>query len=253
MFKQARRLWRLLAFGFISSCAVVEFLLLGSWRKPAAKLRYQAHWFHRYAKPVLKMMGIQVTPRGTFSKTPLMVSNHLSYMDVFSIVAVHPVIFVSMIEVKKWPWGGLLARCAGTLFIDRKRKSELSRISEAIEKSAAAGVTVCLFAEGTTSDGKTVLPFYSSLLEPAVKNRWKVLPCHLTYRNLENGENKIAWHGAHPFLPHLLELLLQSKTEVIVEAGKMQQSEDRKKLNATLHAEVLRMHGDLSPQNNHEL
>jgi 1-acyl-sn-glycerol-3-phosphate acyltransferase len=243
MLAQMRRLGRLITFGILSFLVVLEFLLLASWRSSSARYRYQARWFYRHAKWANRLIGLHPVLKGHLIKTPLLVCNHLSYLDIFVLAELQPVIFISMAEVKKWPWGGLLARCAGTIFVERQRKSDLIRVNRQIEEIIAAGITVVFFPEATTSDGTRVLPFHSSLLEVAVKNGWPVLPCHLSYRVNETGNSEAAcWHDSQPFFPHLMQFLLYSSTDVQVQWGIPQRASDRKTLAKQLHEEVSRMH-----------
>src|SRR5437773_7774078 len=101
----------------------------------------------------------------------LLVCNHLSYLDIVVLSSIRPCIFVAKRDVRAWPLFGWLARAAGTIFVERNCRSaaahEVARISSAIE----SGLLVVLFPEGTSSDGATVLPFKSSLLQAAISAR----------------------------------------------------------------------------------
>jgi 1-acyl-sn-glycerol-3-phosphate acyltransferase len=88
----------------------------------------------------------------------LLVSNHLGYLDVLVLSAITPAVFVAKREIRNWPLVGLLASLAGTLFVDRERRVQVGRMNDDIQVTLAAGALVVLFAEGTSSNGQTVLP-----------------------------------------------------------------------------------------------
>jgi 1-acyl-sn-glycerol-3-phosphate acyltransferase len=186
-------------------------------------------------------LGLHITQKGEIAPGALIVSNHLSYIDIFVISACRSVVFVAKQEVKDWPWGGIIADCGGTIYIQRGRASDLSRVREKICAAVESGVPAVLFLEGTTTDGTHVLPFHPGLLQPAVDSNWKVIPCTVNYRVAETGTpDGVSWHSDMTFLPHLMEFLLYSRTEVIVEFGPAVQADSRKHLALVLHKEISR-------------
>ena len=100
----------------------------------------------------------------------LLVSNHLSYLDIVVLSSIRPCVFVAKRDVARWPLFGWLAHAAGTIFVDRERRFSTEFVN-GIHEAIAAGLPVVLFPEGTSSDGSTVLPFKSALLESAVQLR----------------------------------------------------------------------------------
>ena len=60
-----------------------------------------------------------------------------------------------------------MAQLGGTLFIDRQRRMHVGEINDDIQTALDDGALVIVFPEGTSSDGQSVLPFKSSLLQPA--------------------------------------------------------------------------------------
>jgi lyso-ornithine lipid O-acyltransferase len=120
--------------------------------------------FHRVA---CRVLGVRIRTIGVqppTNQSVLIVSNHLSWMDVPVIGSVRKLAFVSKAEVAGWPGIGLMARLQRTLFIDRTRRSETARTSAEMGARLGGGETVVLFAEGTTGDGSRILPFKSALL-----------------------------------------------------------------------------------------
>jgi 1-acyl-sn-glycerol-3-phosphate acyltransferase len=115
------------------------------------------------------------------ASTALYVSNHVSWLDILAVQAAAPVVFVSKSEVKSWPVLGWLVAMAGTCFIDRSRRSALRSVHQALTQHLQAGQSVCIFPEGTTTDGSQVLPFHGGLLQAAIDAGVAVQPVRLDY------------------------------------------------------------------------
>jgi 1-acyl-sn-glycerol-3-phosphate acyltransferase len=129
-------------------------------------------------------------------------------LDVLVLAALTPAVFVAKREVKHWLVFGWFARIAGTIFVDRARRNQTRRTAAEIESTLDSGRLVVLFPEGTSSDGRTVLPFKSSLLEPATKMSWPLSAGVLRYK-IEQGDvsEEICYWKDMSFFPHLLNLL----------------------------------------------
>lgn len=178
-------------------------------------------WFtHLWAKSLLMILGIRVEKsfhhRQLYPRHHLIVSNHQSYLDVIVIASLFPTVFVAKKEVKQWPLLGWLASLGGTVFIDRQAFRGGMRSSQEVSAVLTRGENVCLFPEGTSSDGTTVLPFKPSLLKAAIDARASVLPLSINYL-LVNGKpisyqvrETVCWYGAMDFLPHFWNLLSTS-------------------------------------------
>ena len=158
------------SFGFVALCLAeaVEWLLLIALPGRRCSLSARAGWLHRFCRRLVRLLGYRPTYGGDAPRGGLLVSNHLSYLDVIVLAARAPLVFVAKRELRGWPGLGLLIGLSGTIFIDRGRRNDVTRAGSELEAALEQGVTVCLFAEGTSSDGATVLPFRSSLLAPAV-------------------------------------------------------------------------------------
>lgn len=128
------------------------------------------HWYHRW---VCKILGIRIALEGEVQtgQGVLLVSNHVSWLDIPVVSAIAPVSFIAKREVSTWPFVSWLAKLQRTIFVDRERKSEVSAKTNEILQRLDAGDTVVLFAEGTSSDGNTVLPFKTSLFASVKPSR----------------------------------------------------------------------------------
>lgn len=112
----------------------------------------------------------------------LLVCNHVSWLDIYLILATRRVHFVSKSEVRAWPVLGWLAHRTGTLFLERGRRADTKRINAEMGALMRAGHWVAMFPEGTTSDGRGLRRFLPSLLQPAVELGCPVVPAALRYR-----------------------------------------------------------------------
>ena len=220
----------------------------GLWRHrhlPRNASRAQcARWLHESCARALCAMKVQLDIVGQPPAGGLIVSNHLSYLDIPVLSAAVPCVFVSKAEVEQWPIFGRYARWAGSVFVRRHDRADAARANVSIRDSLQNGVPVVLFPEGTTTDGSRVLRFHSTMLQPAIDAAATITPCAISYE-LEDGDpsREVAWWGDMSFLPHLLNLLGKKSIRARIAFGApVQASGERKELSAALHAEVVRLH-----------
>ncbi len=161
-----------------------------------------------------RIFRIKIIMRGEVStKEPILfVSNHMSYADIMVLGAALPGNFIAKSEVKKWPLFGWIASLTGTVFVSRKKSGTMNQLGD-VEKAINNGKNLILFPEGTTSDGKTVMPFKSSLFKIVESREITVQPVTLTYTHINglplqaNERVKIAWVGDAELIPHLREFV----------------------------------------------
>lgn len=238
--------------------AVFAFILPPHW------LAVRYHWgmsrripvlFHRVALWVLDVRVRQVgnAPEG---RPALVLSNHVSWLDIVVLGSLRPLSFVAKSEVATWPVFGLLARLQRSIFVDRTRKTATGDVNATIARRLARGELIVLFAEGTTSDGNRVLPFRAPLVGAArlaladhSLDRIDLQPLGITYtrRNglplTRSDRPKIAWYGDMDLLPHLGAFLMDGPADVEVRWGEpipFDAATDRKQ--AALQAEAAVRH-----------
>lgn len=120
-------------------------------------------------KVVCTYLGIKITQIGqpAKGKPTLLLSNHISWMDIPAIGSAVPISFVAKAEVGRWPIVRTLARMQKTIFVDRTRKTDTGRVVAEMSARMNEGRAVVLFAEGTSDIGSHVLPFRSALVGAA--------------------------------------------------------------------------------------
>jgi lyso-ornithine lipid O-acyltransferase len=156
---------------------------------------------------IVRRLSMRVSFTGPLPSSGLIVSNHLSYLDILFYSSVTPCIFVSKSEVLAWPLFGILARCGGTIFVERGRGAVIESVSREMAKVLEEGIPVILFPEGTSTDGSSVLKFYPSLFECAVKTGMSVSPSAIAYEALDAREAELCYYGDITFGPNLFGVL----------------------------------------------
>ena len=177
-----------------------------------------------YHRLVCRILGIKVKIVGEAPVTgPILIaSNHVSWLDIVVLSAVAPLSFVAKREVNGWPFFGSLARLQRTVFVERDRRHATGNARNEMQERLKAGDILVLFPEGTSNDGREVLPFKSSFFGAAEYEGVLVQPVSLAYgghRNLPMPRRLrplYAWYGDMDLAPHLWEALKTGPIEVTV-------------------------------------
>ena len=232
------------------SAAAFDFLFHRVFRPKSLTPAVRALWVQRHARRILKtIFKLEASVEGPVPARGLLVSNHLGYLDIFVLASLAPAVFVAKREIKSWPVVGWLAQMGGTLFVNRERRAQVSRVNDQIEAALNRGALVVLFPEGTSSNGRTVLPFKSSLLEPAARTAHPLSVGAIQYaiRDGDVGDEVCYW-GGHTFFPHLLHLLGQRAIRATIRFAPVERTgADRKQLAQQLRGEILRLKNGCSP------
>lgn len=161
-------------FAGLATCALVFPLVARPARQRIAR---------RWSRHLLGICGVSVrqAPGAPALEHAMIVANHVSWLDIFVINALHPCRFVAKAEIRAWPLLGWLALKGGTIFIARGNRRELRHIFKGMVAALQAGERVALFPEGTTVAPGQVLPFHANLFEAAVDAAVMVQPYALRY------------------------------------------------------------------------
>jgi len=122
----------------------------------------------------------------------LIVTNHISWLDVFVLNAVVPMRFVAKSEVRAWPVIGWLCARAQTLFLERGKARSAARINIQLVELLKRGECLAVFPEGTTTDGAKVAHFHSSLLQPAIDAGAPLHPIAIRYQDKYGQRSDVA-------------------------------------------------------------
>jgi 1-acyl-sn-glycerol-3-phosphate acyltransferase len=236
-------IWRAFAVIFFSLCALFQNAITIPFVRLPRRLHARAAWLHDWCRFACRVLGVRVTTHGTIPSSGLLVSNHLSYLDIIVLSSIRPCVFVAKRNVASWPLFGWLANVAGTVFVDRDRRFRARKSVDVIEGAIAAGSVVVLFPEGTSSDGSTVLPFKSALLESAVELRCPITTASIDYA-LDDGSvaDEVCYWRDMTLVPHLLNLVFKReiRANYSFSAAKTRAG-DRKEIAWELHDEIVAM------------
>ena len=215
--------------------------------KGATRARWNARVQRFWSRGLVRIFGARITVVGEVpSGATLLVSNHVGYVDVMILGALTDCAFVAKAEVARWPFLGYLARSVDTVFVDRERRTDVARVTHAMQAALAHGRSVVLFAEGTSSDGTGVLPFKSALLEPAATGAATLTCCAVAYRTPEGSppaSEAIAWWRDMTFPRHFFDLMRLPGFEArVVFAPTTSHHADRKVLAEALCTTVRQLH-----------
>jgi 1-acyl-sn-glycerol-3-phosphate acyltransferase len=189
----------------------------------------------------LALLGIRYAVVGRpMTRQGALVANHSSWLDIFALNACQQVYFVSKSEVEGWAGIGWLARATGTVFIARRRRQ--AKLQQRLfEDRLHAGHRLLFFPEGTSTDGRRVLPFKSTLFAAyftqGLEREMHIQPATVIYHAPEGEDPRFyGWWGDMEFGPHLIQTLAARRqgriTVVLHDPVRVDAFSDRKALAA---------------------
>lgn len=181
---------------------LVAQLALFWWISPQAARTIVTRW----SRVMLFCLGVKVYRFGNPTiKNALFVSNHISWLDILTLQAESNVVFVAKSEIKSWPILGWMVSLAGTCFIERDRRTALRNVHSTLSSQLSNGKSVCIFPEGTTTDGDSVLQFHGGLMQAAIDAKVAIQPIRLDYSH-----KAAAYIGDTTLIGSLKNILLAS-------------------------------------------
>lgn len=190
MLRSLRATWALLrALGHV---------LGGVWtlrrRFPTLDAAQRAEAVRQWSRGMLAILRVELRLLGEPPEAGplLVVSNHISWLDIIVLNAARPTRFVSKADVRAWPVVGALVTGAGTLYIERESRRDAMRVVHQMAEALRAGDLLSVFPEGTTGDGQELLPFHGNLLQAAITVNAPVLPVGLRFVTRGSGQRNDA-------------------------------------------------------------
>lgn len=202
-------------------------------------LERRAQWNHSSAIWVTRLLGIRLQITGKPPERGLLVSNHLSYLEILVFGAALPCYLVSKAEISRWPFFGFLARAGGTIFVDRSSRASAEDVTEQIAERLKGAVPVLFFPEGTSTNGNELLRFHSRFYTPAVAAGVPVTAAAVRYVPDDGSpESELCWYGKAPFLPHVWKALGASNFTAELTFGEPRIFTSRRTAADQTHAEI---------------
>ncbi len=162
--------------------------------------------------PELAQGGVLLKSHGR-----LLLSNHVSWIDVFAIDGAIPSRFVAKSEIGRWLLLGPLVTRSGTLYIERGRRHAVAEMNRRVRDRLHAGETVAVFPEGTTTDGFSLLPFHSNLIAPALEAGCEIWPVVLRYTERGSPSSAAGFVGEMGLVTSLWNILVARDFQIEVE------------------------------------
>jgi len=203
----------ILLFGYgliIAGCLFPALNLLCPANKAKTKRNtLKTHWLRRFSA----IVNLCITKQGEPPEQgALLVSNHVSWLDIIVIGQYLPAYFVAKSDILSWPIIGYLAKQGGTIFISRGDKMHIKATTEKMVWVLKQNSNIIAFPEGTTTPGNEVLSFHASLFQPALLTRSDIQPVALQYQGA--AKECAPFVGDDAFVPHLIKMLTLDKIEV---------------------------------------
>jgi 1-acyl-sn-glycerol-3-phosphate acyltransferase len=199
---------------------IVLTLIFLAGRDPSHASRHHSGVIRHWLSLTSRLVGLRPAVTGLPQGAPvLLVSNHISWLDILVLGGLLPVRFLSKAEVRTWPLVGWLSAGAGTLYIRRGSRGGANSAGEAITHALKHGARVLVFPEGTTSNGISVRRFHPRLFQAAIDVGVPVQAVSLHYPH-ESGINpKVPWIDDAGFLESVIDILSERETPVEVHFG----------------------------------
>ena len=232
--------WRLLrVLGHI-----LKGLAIVAVRFPALPPDQQYARVQAWSMELLARAGVSLRIIGTPPVTgPVMlVANHLSWLDIPVMHAARHCRFISKSDVQAWPLIGTLATAAGTLYIERSSRRDALRMVRSMQEALERGEVLAVFPEGTTGDGRAMLPFHANLIQAAVAAQSPVQPVGLRFADRATGATSFApsYIGDETLVGSIWRTLCAPPIEAVVQYGpaELPAGRDRRAWAEHLHTTV---------------
>ncbi|AYY58230.1 lysophospholipid acyltransferase family protein [Burkholderia multivorans] len=195
-----------LVFHLLRGMAIVA--LRFSHVTPARRLELTRRW----SLKLLRICGLRLVVHNDGARLDagaLVVGNHVSWLDIYTVNAWRPTPFVSKAEVRQWPVVGWLAEKLDTVFLQREKRTEAMRVMHEMADRLRSGGVMCVFPEGTTSDGQGLLPFHANLFQAAVSAGCAVQPICLMYEDAQRRQSVAPAYTGELSLGMSLDMVLR--------------------------------------------
>ncbi|MCF7791040.1 MAG: 1-acyl-sn-glycerol-3-phosphate acyltransferase [Victivallales bacterium] len=208
--KILRRLYRIVGvffWFFMMAFYGLSFHLLYFRKNKAALIKRLSFAEKVWSGGLAKIIGLKIKVFGSVENIKgMLVSNHLSYVDIITLGAVFPIRFTPKKEIASWPFLGWFIRISQPIWINRTSKQDSLKVVRQFADTIKNGTRLVVFPEGTTSDGKgDLLQFKSAVFDVAVTQNIRLCPVLVHYNGNEGSE--IPWYGDDSLLGHVWKLL----------------------------------------------
>ena len=242
----------------LKSLRAIWKLLRGLWHVAVGMWWIYAHFpqlsaeqremrVQAWSLQLLALWGIHLKVLGqpVLNGPALLVANHISWLDISVIHAARHCRFVAKSDIRNWPLIGTLATGCATLFIERTSRKDALRMVKDMADAMKEGDVVAVFPEGTTSDGRDLLPFHANLIQSAIQADAPVQPMSLKFIDAASGEPSYApcYIGDDTLVGSMWRTLTASRITAVVHFGEPQTANgrDRRAWVNDLRQDIIRL------------
>jgi 1-acyl-sn-glycerol-3-phosphate acyltransferase len=175
---------------FVRKTRLIAHLMRGALtvalRFPRASAERRHALNRAWSLKMLELCGMKLVVHNDAARLDagaLVVCNHVSWIDIYVINAWRPTPFVAKAEIRQWPLIGWFAQNLDTVFVEREKRSDARRIMQELAARLRRGELMCVFPEGTTSDGRALRPFHTNMFQAAVEAGKPVQPLCIVYED----------------------------------------------------------------------
>ncbi len=177
------------------------------------------------AKFIVTALNFDIKQTGPLPKEgSIVIGNHMSYLDTLIYLSRFKCLFVTSVDMGRRPFLGQITWLSGCLFVERRNPRHLHKELKTIKKYFDNGFMVCFFPEGTSSDGRQVLPFKKSLFQLGLETLAPIQPIVLTYKSIDgvkfgdSNRDKVCWYGDLSFYKHFMTLMTLKEVKIELQA-----------------------------------
>ncbi len=189
------------------------------------RLQYFNRTVSAYTKKVLQTIQCEIStpgfdPKMFENENFLIISNHLSYLDILITSSILPSCFVTSVDLGESKFLGTLAELGGALFVERRHRGMIEQDTKNLSDTLKDGFNLVLYPEGTSTNGEKVMPFKKSLLMSAVQAQKNILPVCIKYLEVDGepltleNRDRVCWYGDIPFGTHAAKLMKTKSLKV---------------------------------------
>ena len=238
-----RRLFRMITLPLWSVLIGVAALCFTAFRPRKIAMRKCAEFTRIWAWGAARLAGLKISVTGEVPECGgLIVSNHTGPFDILVNASLFPVRFAPKKELKYTPFIGQVVALSRPVWIDRSRRLESGKTAAEILETVSNGVSMLVYPEGTSTDGRSgILPFKSTAFGAAESSGCPVIKLLLFFSCPDDPGKSSAWFGDTPFGTYLWHAIGLKKVEArvyIIGSTKIRETENRKTLAARVHSEM---------------
>jgi 1-acyl-sn-glycerol-3-phosphate acyltransferase len=154
--------------------------------------KQRADHVQQWSAQLVQVLGLELRIIGTPIQNGLLVANHISWLDNVAVHAAHFCRFVAKSDIQSWPVIGYLTDQSGMLFVERTSRKDAHRVVQTVAERLRTGDCVAVFPEGTTGEGRELLPFHANMIQSAIDAGVQVQPVAIRFTDTATGEQSFA-------------------------------------------------------------